>query len=503
MRPFETVTVLLLFAIWSSYLLPEHKRPRWLFVLPILAVVAVIVQLVVEGYRWQMVLTYALAVLLFIGGLLSFLRKAKATTNPIPLRRRIIRIVGMSLGFIVLAIAVALSVELPVFQLPTPTGPYMVGTTTFEFVDQARSEVYPPNTTSHRDLIVQVWYPAEALSGAKPQPYWTDAYGPYFAAALNMPSFAFDYVNSIPSHSYKDAPIANARPTYPVLVFSPGNGSTVNQSTAQMEELASHGYVVFGIEHPYDATVVFYPDGRVVPSSSWQPASLPTVSNEEIIAAHNQCVTTPDPVAAKDCWKHFIALSPTVQNTLQIWTQDTRYVLDELERLNRGELPSVFSGRLDLNRIGLFGHSLGGATAGEVCLLDSRCKAGANMDGFQYGDLLDNPVTQPFMILYSSDGIGGNDFMYNQVENQAYRVFIQGTRHNNFTDASIELGAPVGGILGLVGPIDGQHMETILSHYLVAFFDKHLMGIASPLLDAPDPAYPEVDFQKRSWVNDN
>src|SRR5262249_19536719 len=146
------------------------------------------------------------------------------------------------------------------------------------------------------------------------------------------------------------------------------------------------------------------------------------------------------------------------QNKIQIWTQDTRFVMDEMERMNSGELASVFAGRLDLDHIGLFGHSFGGATAGEVCMLDSRCKAGVNMDGFQYGDLLDHPVTQPFMVMYSADNVASDDFMYNEVENQAYRVYIQGSRHQNFTDASIALGAPIGGMLGLVGPIDGQRM---------------------------------------------
>ena len=501
MRLFEAITVLLLFAVWVSYLWPMVQRPRWLFVLPVLAVVAAIIQLGLEGYRWQMALTYALVAILFVGELRTFLRKANATSSPSTWRRRIRRIVGLTLAFIALAAAAALPIALPIFQLPALTGPYRVGTTTFELVDQTRSEIYPPNTATHRDLMVQVWYPADPPSGTKPQPYWTNAYGPYWAAALGMPGFAFDYLNLIATHSYQDVPIANALPTYPVLVFSHGTGSIVNQNTVQMEALASHGYVIFGIAHPYDALAIFYPDGRIVPSSPGQTAVSQTPLSEEILATHDRCSTTPDPVAAEACWRRFLALSPAAQNGLQIWTQDTRFVLDELDRMNRGQRPNLFAGRLDLNRIGLFGHSFGGATAGEVCLLDGRCKAGVNLDGFQYGDLLDHPVKQPFMVMYSNDGIGSNDFMYNKVENQAYRVYIKGTRHNNFTDASLELGSRVGEISGLLGPIDGQRMETILNHYLIAFFDKHLMGIPSPLLDAPDPVFPEVNFQSRSWAN--
>lgn len=452
MRPFETATVLLLVVAWGSYVVFRYKRPRWLFVLPALAVVAAIVQLSVEHYRWQMVPAYALAALLFIVSVSPFLRKAEPATIPIGFRHRILRISGRTLGVMALVIAIALPMASPIIHLPTPSGQYAVGTTTLELLDQSRPEMYPPQTK----LLVLVWYPAEKVSGAMPQPYWTEAYGPFSAGpGVSLPDYLVDYLSFIPTHAYRNAPVAHARPTYPVLIFSHGYGDNANQNTVQMEELSSHGYVVFSLAHPYTAPVV---DGRTV--------------------SQNQAL----------------------EDSLNIWTQATRFVLDELERLNRGERPSLFAGRLDLNRIGLFGHSLGGATAGEVCLLDSRCKAGVNMDGSD--DLLvsggspDRSLKQPFMIMYSNDNVGAADIMYNHVENQAYRVFIKGTRHGNFSDKSLGLLGPLGGIL-FVGPIDGQRMETILNRYLVAFFDKHLMGIASPLLDGPDPKYPEVDFQRR------
>lgn len=347
MRPFETATVLLLVVAWGSYLVPRHKRPRWLFVLPALAAVAAVVQLVVEGYRWQMVPASALAAVLFIVGVPPFLRKAEPA--PIPMGSRH-RIAGRTLGFLALIIAMALPVALPVFHLPPPTGPYAVGTTTLELVDPSRPEMYPPNTKAHRDLLVQVWYPAERVSGARPQPYLPDAFGSFLATSLNRPGFVLNYQSVIQTHSSKDVPVAHARPRYPVLIFSPGDAGIVQQYTVQMEELSSDGYVVFGINHPYTAAVVVYPDGRTV---SRNP---PHVSSPE-------------------------ALQSWLENSLKVWTQDTRFVLDELERLNRGERPSLFAGRLDLNRIGIFGHSFGGTTAGEVCVLDSRCKAVVNLDG--------------------------------------------------------------------------------------------------------------------------
>jgi predicted dienelactone hydrolase len=369
-------------------------------------------------------------------------------------------------------------------------------------VDTSRQEIYTTDTSDHRDLLVQVWYPAEKVDGAQLQPYWPNAYGPFVAAVFNMPGFLFDHVSLIQTHSFSDAPVAEAQPVYPVLFFSHAYMGLVNQNTVQMEELASHGYVVFSIAHPYEAGVVVYPDGRAVPMSPVQLEAFPPEGDEESVSFWNQCMAATDTSAREDCWRRYIASNPAARDSLGIWTQDTIFILDEIERINRGERPSLLAGRLDLERIGIFGHSHGGATAGEACLLDSRIKAGVNLDGFQWGDLLDHGIDQPFMIMYSelsnnigANGIGMNDFMYDRVENQAYRLLIKGTAHGNFEDLS--LFSPLFKIMGMTGPIDGRRMETILNRYLLAFFDRHLRGMDVPLLNGPDPDYPEVDFQRR------
>ena len=99
------------------------------------------------------------------------------------------------------------------------------------------------------------------------------------------------------------------------------------------------------------------------------------------------------------------------------------------------------------------------------------------------------------MVLFGEDHLGPrtSDF---KIQDQAYyRVYIRGARHSNFTDKSLGLLGPAGGML--LGPIDGRRMQMILSLYLVAFFDKHLQGVDSPLLDGPDRDLPEVDFHSR------
>jgi len=182
------------------------------------------------------------------------------------------------------------------------------------------------------------------------------------------------------------------------------------------------------------------------------------------------------------------------------------FVLNKIRELNQGVTLNTFIGHLDLDKVGVFGHSFGGAVAGLTCLKDSRFKAGINMDGIQFGEydyFANNIMLQPFMEMTSDDGVPGvNDFMFSHISNWTYRLHITGARHNNFTD--IPMYVPVfresTSISG--GPIDPFRMKTIVDGYILAFFDKHLKGIDSQLLtetsgaDAhPVSAFPEVSCQ--------
>ena len=242
-------------------------------------------QLIVEQYRWQMVPVYVLTVILFAISLQPLLGQTRSLNVPIRTSgrvrrgRRIIKIARVFLWEAVLLMAIALPALVPVFKLPEPTGPYSVGTTNYEWIDESRLETFTTDPNDHRDLLVRVWYPADynpaELTPAekslqlKPDLYWPEAKiaGPLMAKSLGMPPFLFDYVALVQSHSYREAPLSRAQRTYPVLLFSHAYGLFLNQNTVQMEELASHGYIIFSIAHPYESLAVIYPSGRVAPSS--------------------------------------------------------------------------------------------------------------------------------------------------------------------------------------------------------------------------------------------
>ncbi len=79
------------------------------------------------------------------------------------------------------------------------------------------------------------------------------------------------------------------------------------------------------------------------------------------------------------------------------WVADTRFALDQITRLSR-ERGSKFYGKMDLARIGAFGHSLGGQAAVRLCQVDFRVHACLNQDGEIFGTPAGSPDPIPSVI---------------------------------------------------------------------------------------------------------
>ncbi len=386
-----------------------------------------------------------------------------------------------------------------VVTLPRPTGPSAVGTTRFSLVDAARPETFTEDSSDRREVLVRIWYPATPMSGARPEPLWgaeTQEIATRMAEFMRLPKGVFDDLARAPSHAYTDAPVAQSLAPYPLLVFSHGYiPGLIAQNTAQMEELASHGYVVVSIGHTYETLVNHFPDGRVVPFSPGRLAAFGEGAGRtrELSARY---AAAGDPAEKEALLRRIVAEWTVLNESLHAWTEDTRFVLDELHRMQAGTRTSVFAGKLDLRRLGVFGMSFGGATAGQVCAVDPRCTAGINLDGMQYGAVIDRPMERPFMFLHSEDARSINRLFFERATNDAYYITVRGAKHFNYSDFS--LFAPDFQRAGLLGPIDGQRMVRILSDYVLAFFDKYLRGRDSALLDGPPARYPEVEFASRA-----
>lgn len=381
----------------------------------------------------------------------------------------------------------------PSFPLPDPTGSFGVGTTSYEFTDTSRDEIFTPDPADKRTVTVKIWYPGQPNPLALGQvPPYLDNLGPLVAPAQGLPS---DFYSEIGQNVIPAADVSSAQASYPVVLFSHGLGALPESYTAQIEELASHGYIVAGINHTGVSSVNALSDGRVVPfASSFVPANL-----QDFPTALAQIVG--------------------------ITAADTSFVLNQLTALNASDPKGLFAGRMDLSRVGMFGQSFGGVTTTAAMQLDPRLQAGISLDGpILSSTLTQTPITKPFMLInagqtYDSTPVGQTvgqleqrQAVYQKLTSAGYNVTIAGTEHSDFSDRSLllplislyspeQLGSTgVASSLGLTdsGPIQGTRAHDIMDAYTVAFFDKHLKNQSEPLLAAAAAAYPEVQFQSRN-----
>jgi predicted dienelactone hydrolase len=370
----------------------------------------------------------------------------------------------------------------PPSRLPTPTGPYAVGTATYAWTDSARQEAFTPeDSADRRELSVQIWYPASPGSGGRTAPLLPAAgrAAPMLADRLGLPGASAGLIEQIgrsPTHATPDASVADGQARWPVLLYQHGMSGVRMLNTHLMEELASRGYVMVGMDHTYESAVTVFPDGRVVESRVDEPADA----------------------EANDRYN---------DDLVRIRTADARFVLDQLGRLDAGPL----AGRLDLDRVGMVGHSMGGATTAEVLRIDPRVRAGINMDGIPRGQVVDSGLDRPFLILQSdrpgsTDASGGahterylgrRDALLEGARAGGWLAVINGARHASFTDLPLLL-PPTKELEGVLGPIDPARAHTIMVDYLTAFFARYLDGHPAPLLDGPSPTHPEVRLEVRN-----
>lgn len=472
MRALETLLTLLNAVYLLFQGMPRREANRQVQYLPLMGVLAAVLQLAVEKPRWQMIPMYTLTFALLAHTLIFFIN------NSAERRLELGKKWGIT-GWIFLTFAILLPFLVPIPELPEPTGPFPVGTTSFFWVDESREEYYADTDSSpKRQIMVQAWYPAAPYPEAPTAPYLQGL--PLIAESLarryNLTPFLFSYIDLMRTHAYLDAPLAEDEPGYPVLVFSHGWFGFRSQSTYLMEELASQGYIIFSVDHTYGALATVFPDGEVVLSNS---EALPHgVPDAQYIRA--------------------------IQKLGDTWVGDLRFVLDQVERLNSGELASPFEGQLDLSRLGIFGHSTGGGAAVEACWLDERCQAGLAMDAWlepYSSKMAQEGLVKPFLFLESENWSGDTEDentilfsqLYDHTTSDIYLLTISGSKHFDFAD--IPALTPLVSLSSLNPPLYGRRILEITSTYSLAFFERYLEGEDQPLLESPSPDFPEVRYE--------
>lgn len=397
------------------------------------------------------------------------------------LLKRLIKIFGVLAILAVLGVAVLLSAlwreHGTETTLPAPTGHFAVGRTTYVWVNHAQNDDLAPSPEVKREVLVWIWYPSAGSSAATPAEYLPSPWRTALArsSGVLMSQFLTRDPRMVHPHSSLDPGVSLGQRSYPVVIMRAGGGALTTDFTTLAEDLASHGYVVVGFDAPYRTFVVVFPDGRVI-------LRPPTANPENLPAAGR---------------------AQLINKLLPMWSGDTKFVVDQLDRLNATDPSGRFAGRLDLGRLGMFGHSFGGATALQFCHDDSRCKAGIDMDGAPYGSVVKDGLTQPFLFLLSDHGdlsapdthavFAGIASIYDRLPNGRLLLTIRGANHFSFSDQILLKSQYVVMLLQrLQGGLDGRRGLAITTAYVHTFFDVYLKNAPASLLDNLRQVYPEA-----------
>jgi len=499
MRPVETLLLLSLLLFAFSLFFPARSRSRWFSLLPSTSLSLAFIHIILEGHRWQLIPLYAYTVLVFAFTVKNLRLAIHSSHKPISKGRPRQRVTRGALNLLLLVLLSLPPLLVPVFKLPMPTGPYDVGVRYDYFIDKNLSEPLSSDPAGFQEISVQVRYPAEISKDDTPIKYWEKAGQKSRIISKfwgGLPSFLFNHFSLIPTHSYLNAALSKAEQDFPVLIFNHGSLGLPSLNTVLTEELASHGFIVFSIGHADSIPFFVRPDGGIRafdPDNEDLQMRIRENDDPEVREIADRLMQSRDGGAQETLLRQFLAKNPRNQQSLFRWVRDISSTLDEMERLNTES--GFFSGKLDLDRIGVFGVSFGGAASTQACVQEKRCKAAISIDCPQFGDFLDRDVSQPIVFMSSEQYKGMNDIFLKIKENPLYSVMIKNTTHQNLSDISIW-----GKLfkMQMLGKIDGERCLNIQNRYILAFFEKYLKGIDDGFLDGPSPEYPEVEFMMKN-----
>jgi dienelactone hydrolase len=377
------------------------------------------------SFRWM-----GLGLLLFVWALLGVWTLIRSKEEHKEYKSsRIIRNAIAMLMLVVIAIIPAL--VFPQYHLLPVTGKYQVATATYTYVDKNRIEQFT-DTGENRHVNVEFWYPEQADG------------------------------------------------TYPLLVFSPGAFGSKESNYSAYMELASHGYVVCSIDHPYHS---FYTE-----SEDGNRAFIDQGYMQEVFGANKGTYTVEQTYGLNQKW-------------MKLRTDDMNFVIDTILGKTKTSSDKAYQ-LVNTHKIGLFGHSMGGAAS--TMLGRERDDVGAvvNIDAPMIGELVYNKETDDFaasnqtyttpLLNIYSDAVwvqllqrnSKSPYAANKVIDKkgkvVHTVHFQGAEHLSLTDLPL-ISPLISNMLqgGRVAEIDPYYCLETMNHILVQFFDSYLKGQGS------------------------
>ena len=323
-------------------------------------------------------------------------------------------------------------------HVPPPSGPNAVGTFSVRWTDSTRNNVFVKDG-GHRELMVRFWYPAARAGSCTTAEYISPKVRAYLSDSFGIPEL------EVRTNSCLQAPVLPGR--HPVIIASHAYTGMYTDYTFLFEDLASRGYVVASIAHAYESTAVELPDGKLLTSRFGTYLAGNTLRMD-------------------DAW---LKLAITIRQA------DLRFVSAELRRFS--EKGGPFSGRLDLKRIGVLGHSLGADTVMTGLRLQPEIKAAFLLDPIALSKDAIVGSDKPVMLVSEGREQWSDQEckLWNNLHGGKHAVLFRGADHFAPTDA-VWLGAYLPELE--TNPGNGGPDRTIdaIRNYVAAFFDSYLSG---------------------------
>jgi pimeloyl-ACP methyl ester carboxylesterase len=357
-----------------------------------------------------------------------------------------------------------------IVAIPEPSGPFNVGYNAMKLTDESRTDPYAPSPKP-RAVMISAFYPVakdrcKQVCPIRYMPPATAAFIDQQYASFGIPNGTFEQFRL---QMCCDNSLADDYTRSPVIIFSPGLGNLRLSYSAMAQSVASLGYFVVTIDHPYDADIVEFPDGSAILSAN------------------------------------FTINTTTLTQAINTRAHDANFVLSQLHNSSVVSqlVPGAKHGLL-VHSVAMFGHSLGGATALATMELDERIKGGINLDGAFYGPEIDVGTDRHFLIFGRADHNRTSDTSWARtwpnLRGWKLGLLLRKSQHGTFSD--LPLLAKVLGILpylppaviDLIGTLDGSRALEIISTYVTTFVDFVLLGKPSELLQQTSARFPEVSF---------
>jgi len=331
-------------------------------------------------------------------------------------------------------------------KFPALSGPYAVGVQAYHLIDTERTD--SRTSSRKRELMVRLYYPSASNKYVEPCyayiPNKLEALKSLKAQESYIPELFWNcFLSGIKSYAESQATINPEKNSYPVIFFLPGIGS-LNLYSYYLEQLASEGFIVAALEIPFDTESVIFPENRVVRLDPAFKQAIKSGNREKIYEYRTR--------------SHYE------------WLADAQFVVEYLEKLTQMS-NSQFYRKLNLDKLGVLGHSHGGAVALDLCARDARVKAGIDMDGWTKTITITPELNKPFLFLLNQEGLSDINYFYGANGSTVHRCCIPGAGHGAFSDL-IFLKWPLPQLLGIVTG-DARKVQQEISERVINFFKKN------------------------------